>query len=99
MTQPDMSLTVLQLLQNHTRGLHSDINVQSDGYYDTDIPQFDDITDFYEWKKQLRADLKAEKERLQALTSEKEETPAKDTPDTKIKDSEQNPTTKKENEP
>jgi len=94
-----MSLTVIQLLQNHTRGLHSDINVRSDGYYDTDIPQFEDITEFYEWKKQLRDDLKAEKERLQALTSEKEETPADNTADSLIKDSEQNPTTKKENEP
>ena len=50
---PDMSLGIKQLLQNHTRGIHSDIHVNQPQFFDTEIPNFHDITDREHYREQL----------------------------------------------
>ena len=44
-TQPDMSLTVRQLLENHTRGKDSNVQHREPLYFDIEIPQISDMTD------------------------------------------------------
>lgn len=53
-TVPDMSLTIPELLRNHTRGIHSEINQAEALYFDTEIPNIQDITDLEEYKLQLK---------------------------------------------
>ena len=52
-TVPDMSLTVAELLKNHSRGMHSPINSEQGEYFDTEIPRFDDIVEEQEYKEKL----------------------------------------------
>lgn len=52
-TVPDLSLTVRQLLTNHSRGIHSDVAENKGEYFDQEIPQFYDITDRINYKNQL----------------------------------------------
>lgn len=55
-TQPDMALTPKELLRNHVRGIHSDVkHYQQEFFEDVVIPNFDDITDEIEWKRNLKA--------------------------------------------
>jgi hypothetical protein len=78
-TVPNMSLTILQLLTNHSRGISSDIHHNEPQYFDTEIPRFDDITDAIEYKKQLADELKEldktikaeQKAKSEALKAEK----------------------------
>lgn len=58
MTTPDMSLTVKKLLEDHSRGLHSDVHVAKGEYFHTEIPIFQDITERYEYAEQLKERLK-----------------------------------------
>lgn len=58
MTVPDMSLTVHQLLENHTRGIHSDIIHYDPQYFESEIPNYADITEKIEHKNQLKEDYK-----------------------------------------
>lgn len=44
-TIPDMTLTILELLKNHTRGEYSDVAHNEGIYSETEIPVFDDMTD------------------------------------------------------
>lgn len=44
-TVPDMSLTIPELVKNHTRGLSTDIHQPEEQYFDTEIPVFTDLTD------------------------------------------------------
>jgi len=57
-TQPDMSLTVRQLLENHTRGRVSDVQHKEPIYFDMPVPTISDITDVHEFKKSLEERLK-----------------------------------------
>lgn len=57
-TQPDMSLTIPELMRNHTRQLSSDIHINEGEFFDEEIPRFDDITEKIAYKDQLKADLK-----------------------------------------
>lgn len=54
MTVPDMSLTVRQLLENHTRLMNGDVSVNKGGYFDFEIPNFNDLTDVDSWKDWLK---------------------------------------------
>lgn len=45
MTQPDMSLTVRQIMQNHTRGHGLGVSQREGIYSESEIPVFDDLTD------------------------------------------------------
>lgn len=53
MTVPDMSLTVKELLLNHSRGIHSDVKDNQGEFFDTEIPRFDDLTDIQAYKDSL----------------------------------------------
>jgi hypothetical protein len=57
MTQPDMSLTVRQLLENHTRGKDSNVQHREPLYFDIEIPQISDMTDVVEFRNQLERKL------------------------------------------
>jgi hypothetical protein len=48
-----MSLTVKELLQNHSRGIHSDISNNEGQYFETEIPRFNDITEAIQHKQNL----------------------------------------------
>lgn len=54
-----MSLTVKELLLNHSRGIHSDIKHYEAQYFETEIPKFDDITEQIEYKEKLAEEIKA----------------------------------------
>lgn len=53
LTQPDMNMSVRELLLNHSRGLPIGATQLKGEYFDTEIPRFDDITDMFEYKKML----------------------------------------------
>ena len=59
LTVPDMSLTVKELLYNHTRGIQSDVHHNEALYFDTEIPIIDDITDIDAFRKDLKEREKA----------------------------------------
>lgn len=73
MTQPDMSLTVKQLLTNHTRNLHTQIVPKQEAYFDMEIPRFDDITEAEAWKQSLIDRAAAIDEEVVRIQKEKEE--------------------------
>lgn len=53
-TVPDMSLTIHELLTNHTRGMGTGIRHMEGEYFeDTEIPRFDDLTDMVAYKQDL----------------------------------------------
>lgn len=56
-TQPDMSLTVRQLLENHTRGVNSEVQSKKPLYFDIEVPIIKDITDVFEYKEHLKEKL------------------------------------------
>ncbi len=71
-----MSLTVKELLINHSRGIHSDIKVNDAQYFETEIPKFDDITEAREYKQELAEQIKvaeqtAKEEKEKALQARK----------------------------
>lgn len=84
-TQPDMSLTVRQLLLNHTRGHDGQVREHTPIYFDTNVPVLSDITDVHEYKAHLEDQLnqtnqfikqdleKAEKEREKLEEQKKQE--------------------------
>ncbi len=57
-TQPDMSLTVSQLLENHTRGVTGQAQTKTPLYFDIEVPTIRDITDVQEYKEHLKDKLK-----------------------------------------
>lgn len=53
-TVPDQSLSIRQLIQNHTRGIHSDVKHYEGEYFeDQIIPNFEDLTDVVQYKENL----------------------------------------------
>lgn len=56
---PDLSLTVRQLLENHTRGKESKIEVRKPLYFDLPIPTINDITDVMKYRDMLEKQMKA----------------------------------------
>lgn len=52
-TVPDMSLSIQELLLNHSRGIHSEIKNYEGQYFEDEIPIFHDITEMVEHKQEL----------------------------------------------
>lgn len=62
LTQPDMNLSVRQLIQGYTRGQTAEeLNkaMQNAPYFDMEIPVFNDLTDVEKFKEKLQADIEA----------------------------------------
>lgn len=82
MTEPDMTLTLGQLLERHSRG--KDIPMQDPVYFEMEVPTFSDITDVERYREQLQRRLdetnefiKADKAAAAAARAAKEEEAAK----------------------
>lgn len=73
MTQPDQTLSIRTLLNNHTRGIPDDTQMQKGEYYDTDIPNIQDLNDVAEYREKL-----AEEEQILKKTASKELKEAKE---------------------
>lgn len=66
-TVPDQSLTIKQLLLNHTRGIHSDVADLGGEYFeDEEIPIYTDLNDINEHKQKLVERSKNLKNQIQA---------------------------------
>lgn len=102
LTVPDQSLSILTLLQNHTRNIQSDVHIYQDPqYFEEEIPQFDDPTERQEYieelenkmaealetQKQIKADLKA-KQIKKAQEDKQKEKPSETPPKPSETDSE-----------
>jgi CRISPR/Cas system-associated endonuclease/helicase Cas3 len=70
LTIPDQTLTIRNLLDNHTRGIPLGVNTRVGEYFDTEIPRFDDLTDMIEYKRQL---MERNKELNKLIREEKKE--------------------------
>lgn len=57
-TVPDMHMTVKQLLENHSRGIDSKVEVRQPIYFETEIPTITDITDVGNYRESLENRLK-----------------------------------------
>lgn len=88
-TEPDMTLSVGQLLERHSRG--KDVPMKQPIYFETEIPTFSDLTDVERYREQLKDRLKetekfikdeqtaaAEQPQPQPTTKGEEKTAAKD---------------------
>ena len=53
MTQPDMTMSIRDLLDRHSRGLPLTTNERKGEYFDTEIPRFYDLTDMLKYKQEL----------------------------------------------
>jgi len=53
MTQPDMTMSIRELLDRHSRGLPLTTNQRTGEYFDTEIPRFYDLTDMLKYKQEL----------------------------------------------
>lgn len=95
-TQPDMTLSMRELLVNHTRNLGLPGTVYEPMYYDVEIPQMDDITDIEEYRQFLQ-DEKAESEkRLEELLRHKRQLDEHDRKRQEVKKSLEDGTSKTE---
>lgn len=74
-TMPDMHLTVRQLLENHSRGMDSKVNIRQPLYFDMEIPTINDITDVDAYKAALEKKLAAVNEFVEQELAEQEKTP------------------------
>ena len=72
-TQPDMSLTVRQLLENHTRGLDSNVQHKEPLYFDVPVPVITDITDVYEYRQSLEKRIAQVQDFIQQELDEEEQ--------------------------
>jgi pyruvate/2-oxoacid:ferredoxin oxidoreductase beta subunit len=52
-TQPDMTMSIRDLLDRHSRGLPLTTNERKGEYFDTEIPRFYDLTDMLKYKQEL----------------------------------------------
>ncbi len=66
LTVPDLTLTIKQLLTNHSRGIQSDVAYNEPLYFNSEIPTIDDIVDL----KMFKEDLKKREKLLQAKIKE-----------------------------
>ena len=70
LTIPDQTLSIRNLLDNHTRGIPLGVNTRVGEYFDTEIPVFEDLTDMLEYKRQL---MEKNKELNKLIREEKKE--------------------------
>lgn len=82
MTVPDMSLSIRELLINHSRGVSLNVNQPEPQYFDMEIPNFIDLTDreaykemLLEKKLQLDEQIKAEIDAAKQAAEKPIETP------------------------
>lgn len=96
MTQPDMSLTIGQLLEHHTQG--KPVTQKEPVYFEMEVPTFSDLTDVEEYNEQLKnrleqttAFIKQEQEKAKADAKAAAEAKAKsvDTKPAENKEAEQ----------
>ena len=88
LTQPDMSLTVRQIMNNHTRGHGLGVKTREGIYSESEIPVFEDISDMQnhleylkeqeeilqrEIKEEQKKAKEAEKAKIERLQREKEQ--------------------------
>jgi len=66
LTVPDLTLTIKQLLTNHSRGIPSNVAYNEPMYFNQEIPIIDDIVDI----QTFRQDLKHREKLLQAKIKE-----------------------------
>lgn len=72
-TVPDMSLTIRQLLENHSRGMSLDVAAREGEYFeDEPIPVFTDLTDMMEYRDDLDRRAKEVETRIEAEIKAKE---------------------------
>lgn len=81
MVQPNLNLTVRQLLEKHTRGTAGNIETKQPLYFDFTIPQIQDLTDVDRYQKYLEEQIQKTREfmkeqheeykRLQKIKDEK----------------------------
>lgn len=69
-TEPDMTLTLGQLLERHSRGGH--VPMQDPVYFEMEIPTIKDITDVEQYKDQLELRLQQVKLFIQNEKDQKE---------------------------
>lgn len=69
-----MSLTVNELMKHHTNGTMPSVKLYEDGYFETEIPQFNDITERMDYMEDLKAqaddlndEIKKEREEYEKL--------------------------------
>lgn len=81
-TVPDMTLTVLELLQNHSRGISSNVKENKGEYFgDSEIPVFEDpLTEVPLWKESLRKRYEQAERLLKDETTPKQKENGTDTP-------------------
>lgn len=87
-TQPDMTLSLRQIMKNHTRGVGLGVALKEGIYSDTDVRYFEDITDMVEhaeylqeqaeiFNKEIEEQEKKRKEAVREAEKEKEEQESK----------------------
>jgi hypothetical protein len=74
-TQPDMTLTVRQLLENHTRGIDSGVQEKAPFYFDVEVPTITDITDVHEYRDYLNERIQQVNEFIANERADQEEDP------------------------
>src|SRR5690606_32997107 len=85
-TVPDMSLTIRQLLQNHSRGQQGQVVEHEPLYFETEIPTIYDITDVAKYRSQLEDRLKEVKNFIKNEQKEAEAEKAAQESETKTVD-------------
>ena len=68
-----MSLTIQELILNHTRGISSNVHHNEGQYFETEIPIFADITDRIAYQTDLNDRLKAVEIQIKKERTEKAE--------------------------
>ena len=72
-TIPDMTLTVRQLLENHTRGIDDKVRAKKPLYFELPIPVINDMTDVDRYRENLKAQIKSVDEFIKNEKSAKTE--------------------------
>lgn len=85
LTEPDLNLSVRQLLANHSRGVNSPVKVYDPEYYQTEdnegieVPIINDLTEYQDIKERLEESISEAKARLEELAAA-EGSPSPDDP-------------------
>lgn len=92
-TEPDLTMTLSQLLERHSRG--REIPMKEPIFFQTEIPTFNDLTDVERYREQLERRLqetdeflKNEVEQINAAKADEKKPPRQKTLEEKIEDAE-----------
>lgn len=72
-TVPDLSLTINEMLEQHTRGQGLSVAIKEGHYFETVIPRLEDITDLNERRIELRKIARELDDELRRQKKEKEQ--------------------------